>query len=78
MSRLSCATAAATGSVATRWTGSNEEVIRQMLTACEAACRLSGEECQRHAGHHHHCRICGEACRRREKACHEARRSMAA
>ena len=77
VSRLSCATAA-TGSVATRRTGSNEEVIRQMLTACEAACRPCGEECERHAGHHEHCRICGEACRRCEKACQEARRSMAA
>lgn len=68
----------ATGSVATRRTGSNEQVIRQMLMACETACRLCAEECEGHAGHHEHCRICAESCRRCEKACQEASRSMAA
>ncbi len=74
---LDCADiCAATGSVATRRTGSNEEVIRQMLMACETACRMCGEECERHAGHHEHCRICAEACRGCERACAEALRSM--
>jgi hypothetical protein len=63
---------AATGSVAIRRTGSNVEVIRAMLAACETACRLCGAECERHAGHHAHCRICGDACRRCERACREA------
>ncbi|WP_448204534.1 four-helix bundle copper-binding protein [Azospirillum sp. sgz302134] len=62
----------ATGAVASRRTGSNEEVIRRMLQACEAACRLCAEECERHAGHHEHCRICAESCRRCEKSCREA------
>ncbi|MBY0330922.1 MAG: four-helix bundle copper-binding protein [Acetobacteraceae bacterium] len=76
---LDCAdVCAATGSVATRRTGSNEEVIRQMLMACETACRLCGEECERHASHHQHCRICAESCRRCERACAEALRSMSA
>ena len=75
---LDCAdVCAATGPVATRRTGSNEEVIRRMLQACEVACRICGEECERHAGHHEHCRICAEACRRCEEACREASRSMA-
>lgn len=69
---------AATGSVATRRTGSNETVIRRMLEACAAACRLCAEECERHANMHEHCRICAEACRRCERACREALRSMGA
>ena len=76
---LDCAdVCAATGAVATRRTGSNEEVIRAMLQACATACRLCAEECERHAGMHEHCRICAESCRRCEKACQEALRSMAA
>jgi hypothetical protein len=76
---LDCAdVCAATGSVATRRTGSNEVVIRQMLTACQTACRLCGAECERHAGHHEHCRICAESCRSCERACAEALRSMSA
>jgi hypothetical protein len=74
---LDCANVcAATSSVATRRTGSNEAVIRRMLEACAAACRLCAEECERHAGMHEHCRICAEACRRCEQACKEAFRSM--
>lgn len=75
---LDCAdVCAATGSVATRRTGSNEQVIRAMLAACETACRLCAEECERHASHHEHCRICAESCHRCEQACQEAARSMA-
>ena len=75
---LDCAdVCVATGSVATRRTGSNEEVIRFMLMACETACRLCGQECQSHASHHEHCRICAESCQRCETACAEALRSMA-
>ncbi|MCO6416189.1 four-helix bundle copper-binding protein [Siccirubricoccus sp. KC 17139] len=76
---LDCAdVCGATGSVATRRTGSNEEVIRQMLRACETACRLCAEECERHASQHGHCRICAESCHRCERACAEALRSMSA
>lgn len=67
---------AATGSVATRRTGSNVEVIRLMLQACVASCRLCTEECEGHAKEHEHCRICAEACRRCEKSCQEAVRSL--
>ena len=67
----------ATGAVASRRTGSNEEAIRQMLMACETACRLCGAECARHASMHEHCRVCAETCRHCELACKEALRSMA-
>jgi hypothetical protein len=69
---------AATGSIATRRTGSNEAVIRRMLEACATACRLCAEECERHAGMHEHCRICAQACRQCEQACREALESMGA
>ena len=74
---LDCADiCAVTGAIATRRTGSNEDVIRHMLQACETACRLCAEECERHASHHEHCRVCAEACRRCERACREASQSM--
>ncbi len=66
-----------TGRIATRRTGSDEEIIRRMLDACGAACRLCGEECQRHASMHEHCRVCAEACQRCMQACEEAGRRMA-
>ena len=74
---LDCAdVCAATGSVASRRTGSDEPVIGRMLEACETACRLCAEECERHAGMHEHCRICAQSCRRCEEACRQARESM--
>jgi hypothetical protein len=74
---LDCADICATaGILATRRTGSNEALIRQMLSVCETACRLCGEECARHAGHHDHCRICAEACRSCEAACRTAAGSI--
>ena len=70
---LDCAdVCAATGLVGSRRTGSNELVIRRLIETCAEACRLCGEECERHAGMHEHCRICAESCRRCEQACREA------
>lgn len=66
----------ATGTVATRQTGSNEQYIRSMLQACETAVRLCAEECEGHAQDHDHCRICAEACRSCEDACRKAGQSM--
>jgi hypothetical protein len=74
---LDCADlCAAAANVATRRTGSNGEVLRQMLQACASACRTCGEECRRHAGEHEHCRICAEECRRCEEACQQALQSV--
>ena len=61
-----------TAAVATRRTGSNEEVIRKMLDVCATACRLCATECERHAGQHEHCRICARSCRECEHACQQA------
>lgn len=67
---LDCAAiTAATGEIASRRTGSNEELLRQMLQTCETACRLCAEECEKHADKHEHCKICAEACRKCEETC---------
>ncbi|WP_119419721.1 four-helix bundle copper-binding protein [Desertibaculum subflavum] len=68
----------ATGALATRRTGSNEQLIARMLDSCAEACRLCAEECEKHASQHKHCRICADACRRCEAACQGARSSIQA
>lgn len=76
---LDCADACkAAGAIATRRTGSNQELLRSMLDTCALACRVCGDECERHARRHEHCRICAEACRSCEQACREARKSLLA
>jgi len=70
---LDCAdVCAATGLLASRRTGSNEQLIAQMLSVCATACHLCAEECARHADMHDHCRICAEACRACADACQRA------
>lgn len=70
---LECAdVCAATGSVASRRTGTNGVIAKRLIEACAEACRLCGDECESHAGMHEHCRVCAEACRRCEQACRDA------
>jgi citrate lyase beta subunit len=70
---LDCADiCAATGAMASRRTGSNEQVLRAAIQSCALACRACGQECQQHAGKHEHCRICAEACLRCADACERA------
>ena len=52
--------------------GLRSEPIRKLLEACATACRLCGEECERHASKHEHCRVCAESCRQCEKVCQAA------
>lgn len=67
---LDCAdVCAAVGAVGSRRTGSNELIIKRMLDVCAEACRLCGEECERHASRMQHCRICADACEACERAC---------
>ena len=68
-----CAVAA---TIATRRTGSNEDLIIATLNACALACRLCGDECERHGEKMEHCRICAEACRQCEQSCNDAIRSV--
>jgi hypothetical protein len=65
----------ATGSLASRRTGSNERLLRAMLLTCQTACELCEQECGRHTDHPH-CRICAEACRECRSACRDAAMSM--
>lgn len=62
----------ATARIAVRRTGGNEQIIHAVLEACALACRLCGDECDKHAQMHEHCRICADACRRCEEACRKA------
>ena len=74
---LDCAdVCVATGSLASRRTGSNEPVLRGMLEVCALACRRCAEECERHAQKHEHCRICAESCRRCQRACEAVMQSV--
>lgn len=59
----------ATGGVLSRQTAFDQTMAKAALTACAQSCKLCGDECQNHAGHHAHCRVCMEACRRCEQAC---------
>jgi hypothetical protein len=65
-----------TGTLATRRTGSNAQLIARMLQVCEDACRICAQACERHAPNMAHCRICAEACRRCEAACRDAAGAM--
>ncbi len=65
-----------TGLLASRRTGSNQEVLRAMIELCALCCRQCAEECEKHASHHAHCRICAAECRRCEQACTAATRSV--
>jgi hypothetical protein len=62
----------ATGRVASRQSAAEVGLTLQMIAACQEACRLCAEECERHADRHAHCRICAEACRDCESACRDA------
>ena len=66
----------ATGALASRRTGANEALLKRMIETCAEACRLCGDECQKHADRHEHCRICAEECRRCEQVCREAGESI--
>jgi hypothetical protein len=67
---LDCADiCAATGKLALRRAGGNEQSIMSMLRTCEDICRRCAEECARHAEMHEHCRICAESCRACAEAC---------
>ena len=61
----------ATARTASRQTGDNIDVLRNLLQACVTACGMCAAECEKHAAHHEHHRICGEVCRACEAACRE-------
>lgn len=64
----------ATYRVATRRTGSNELVIKQMLELCVAACELCAEHCDMHPDDH--CKRCAKMCRECAEDCRKAAATM--
>jgi hypothetical protein len=68
----------ATGGILSRQTEFVADLARSVVEACLRACRLSAEECERHAQHHEHCRVCAEACRACEEACAAVLRALPA
>lgn len=58
-----------TGKILSRQTAMELAMARAVLQACMTACKLCGDECERHASRMEHCRVCAEACRRCEQAC---------
>ena len=76
---LDCADlCAVTGRISSRQTAFEPPLVRAALQACAVACRLCGDECERHAAHMEHCRVCAEACRQCEQACNALLGQLAA
>jgi len=44
-------------------------LVRAQLEACALACKVCGDECEKHARMHPHCAVCVESCRQTEQAC---------
>jgi hypothetical protein len=66
-----CVATAAVLSRAASYEGRMARVVRPLMEACVAVCRMCGDECERHAAMHPHCRVCADACRRCEEACRQ-------
>ena len=59
----------ATAKILSRQTAFDKELAITTLRACESACRICAEECERHADAMEHCNVCADACRTCEQAC---------
>lgn len=60
-----------TGRMMSRLMEANSSYVRTQLQACLEACRVCGDECNRHADMHEHCRTCAESCRACEESCRQ-------
>ena len=56
--------------VALRRTGSNDEVLREVLDLCARVCDSCAAECEKHD--HEHCRLCAQMCRECAEDCRNA------
>ena len=65
---------AATATIATRRTGSNEAALKAVLEACIAVCDICAAECARHD--HEHCKLCATMCRECADDCRKALASI--
>ena len=57
-----------------RRTGSNEQVLREMLELCARTCDACAAECDKHD--HEHCRLCAQMCRECAEDCRQAAASL--
>ena len=64
----------AAGKLAVRRTGSNEQVLREMLELCARVCDECAAECEKHD--HEHCKLCAQMCRECAADCRVAAESI--
>jgi hypothetical protein len=67
-----------TGNLLTRQVEFEPAVAKAVVHACAEACRVCGDECERHAEHMEHCRVCADTCRECERACEDVLEALAA
>jgi hypothetical protein len=68
----------ATGKILSRLTAFEPAIAGAALRACAEACRVCGDECDKHASGMQHCANCRDACRRCERACNDVLSAIAA
>ena len=59
----------------TRRSGSNDEVLKEMLEFCARVCDACAAECEKHE--HEHCKLCAQICRECAADCRNAGLSLA-
>lgn len=59
-----------TGKLAVRRSGSNEQVLKDMLELCARICEACAAECESHD--HEHCKLCAQMCRECAQDCRTA------
>src|SRR3954466_2630276 len=64
----------AAGTLGVRRTGSNEQVLREMLELCARVCDACAAECEKHE--HEHCKLCAQMCRECAADCRLAAESV--
>ena len=64
----------ATAKLGLRRTGSNPQVLREMLEFCARTCDECAAECERHD--HEHCKLCAQICRECAADCRNAALSL--
>ena len=64
----------ATARLGLRRTGSNPQILRELLELCARACDECAAECERH--NHEHCKLCAQMCRECAADCRHAALSV--
>ena len=64
-----------TANLGLRHTGSNQQVLTEMLELCARMCEECAAECEKHD--HEHCKLCAIMCRECAEDCRKAAESLA-